>query len=1011
MNFRILNLAIVLACVFVACGNAQPKPVDFQREIQPILAEHCAKCHGSDPATREGDLRLDVRDAALKGGESGEAAIVPGKPDESAVLRRVTSKDADEAMPPASENKPLSSQQIETLRKWISEGANYSTHWAFQSPQKLSPPSSGRTHPVDAWVDAELNSLKITPSPRATPAQLCRRLYLDLIGLPPSPQELEAFEKNGFDATLEALLKSERFGEKWARHWLDVARYSDTNGYEKDMPRDQWAWRDWVIKALNQDMPYDQFVTEQIAGDLLPNPTQEQLIATGFLRNSMVNEEGAIVPEQFRMFEMFDRMDCVGKAVLGLSVQCAQCHSHKFDPITQKEYYGVFAFLNNSYEARSWVYTAEQREKIRKLTEAIRCIEDRARSQHAQWQEELAAWERGIVEQQANWTPLEAVELGSISGLNHPTQEADKSLLMRGHVSGDIYLIARPELKGITGLRLEALTHGDLVFRGPGRGTAGVWGVTELEALVQKPESKEWEKLKLVNATADFSEPEQKRDEKNDKKLSGPVRFLIDGTDDTWWRADRGLGRRNQPSVAVMQFEKPLDLPAGTQLKIAIRTTDMLGCARISTTTKPNPAVPEVAHAAILAMQTEKTKRTPQQNDAIFAAWRASVADLKPLNDEIESQWKQYPEAMTSVLHLAERETANERHTYLLDRGGWDQPQQEVEPHTPSLFHSLDEESSRNRLAFARWLADERSPLTARVAVNRVWQALFGEGLVDTPEDFGTRAPVPVHRELLDWLAVDFMEHGWSQKQLIKKIVTSETYQQSSAVTADAMERDPRNRLLARGPRFRVDAEVVRDIALSLSGLMLHKVGGPGVIPPVPQNVLDYNYSYPSYWKAAEAPERYRRTVYGFRKRSMPDPVMSSFDAPNGDLSCARRVRSNTPLAALAGLNETIFVEAARALGLRILREGGHNDTDRTNFAFRLCTARLPSEAERDDILALLKTRRARLADGWLNPRDITTGDAAKLPELPPESTPQDAAAWTLVARVLLNLDETITKN
>ncbi|MHB8862665.1 MAG: DUF1553 domain-containing protein, partial [Pirellulaceae bacterium] len=338
-------------------------------------------------------------------------------------------------------------------------------------------------------------------------------------------------------------------------------------------------------------------------------------------------------------------------------------------------------------------------------------------------------------------------------------------------------------------------------------------------------------------------------------------------------------------------------------------------------------------------------------------------------------------------------------------------PQQVVAPHTPAALHPFESTGEPARLAFARWLADRRSPLTARVAVNRLWQAIFGEGLVETPEDFGTRSPVPEHRELLDWLAVDFMEHGWSQKYLIKTIVTSATYQQSSTVSPDLLERDPRNRLLARGSRFRADAEVVRDIALSVSGLITHKLGGPGVIPPVPQNVLDYNYTYPAYWIPAQGSERYRRTLYAFRKRSMPDPVLSSFDAPNGDSSCVRRARSNTPLAALTGLNETIFTEAAQALALRVLREGGTDDAQRADYAFRLCTARGPQPAERAEILGLLKSQRQRLSDGWLDIRAIATGDSAKLPVLPPHVTPQDAAAWTLVARVLLNLDETVTKN
>ncbi|MGH7134290.1 MAG: DUF1549 domain-containing protein, partial [Pirellulales bacterium] len=358
-------------------------------------------------------------------------------------------------------------------------------------------------------------------------------------------------------------------GEKWARHWLDVARYSDTNGYEKDMPREQWKWRDWVVDALNRDMPYDQFITEQLAGDLLPGATQDQIIATGFLRNSMINEEGAIVPEQFRMVEMFDRIDCLGKAVLGLTTQCAQCHSHKFDPLTQEEYYGLFAFLNTSYEAQSWVFTPEQQRQIAEIERGIREAEDRLRAARPGWQAELAAWSRRLLEKQPPWEPLVATELGTISGLNHPTQETDMSLLMKGHASGDVFMIASPALEGVTGVRIEALNHRDLPHNGPGRSRLGTWGMNELEAFVKKPDGKDWEKLKLVNASADFSEPDKKQ--ADGKKASGPVAYLIDGSDDTMWTADRGIGRRNQPSVAVVQFEQPLSFPAGTQLKLAWR--------------------------------------------------------------------------------------------------------------------------------------------------------------------------------------------------------------------------------------------------------------------------------------------------------------------------------------------------------------------------------------------------------------------------------------------------------
>lgn len=1003
------KLVLLSLLMGLAANTASGATVDFQRDIRPILAEHCTQCHGVDMAKRESGLRLDQRDGALKGGESGKAAIVPGKPEMSELVRRITSTDPSEVMPPPSEKKPLTPQQMETLQRWVAEGAVYEEHWAFTAPRKLPQPGPAGGHPIDAFVAAKLAALKLNASPPATPSALCRRLYLDLIGLPPSPQELVEFTKHGYAATVEKLLKSERFGEKWARHWLDAARYSDTNGYEKDLMREQWAWRDWVINAFNADMPYNQFLIEQIAGDLLPHASQDQMIATGFLRNSMINEEGAIVPEQFRMVEMFDRMDCLGKAVLGLTTQCAQCHSHKFDPITQAEYYGMFAAINNAYEAQSWVYTSEQQAQITRIRQEIARIEEQLKKDRPGWMQEYEAWEAELRNQQIAWEPLIATELGSVSGLNHPTQEADKSLLMRGHTSADIFMIAAPDLKGVTGLRLEALNHGDLPHRGPGRSGVGTWVINELEVFVKRPDAKDWEKLALVNATADFSEPDQKQPD--GKNAKGPVAYLIDGKDDTSWRADRGVGRRNQPSVAVMQFDKPLDLPPGTQLKIALKMGDMLGCGRLSVTRQPAPVAPAVPHDAILSLETPVGQRSASQQATLFAAWRMSRPELQTYTDQIEAQWKSYPNALTSILHLAEREPSNRRVTHLLDRGSWDQPRDPVGTLVPVALHPIPEANVPDRLRFARWLADERSPLTARVAVNRVWQAIFGEGLVETSEDFGTRAPTPEYREVLDWLAVDFMEHGWSHKHLIRTIVSSATYQQSSQVTPMLQERDPKNRLLARGPRFRAEAEVVRDIALSVSGLLSTKMGGPGVIPPVPQNVLDYNYTYPSYWKPAQGPDRYRRTVYGFRKRSMPDPVMSTFDAPNGDFACARRVRSNTPLAALTGLNEPVFVEAAQGLALRILREGGGDDGKRTEYAFLLCASRKPTGDEIAAVRELLDSRRKRIADGWLNPREIATGDPAKLPELPPNATPQDAAAWTLVARVLLNLDETISKN
>lgn len=1036
----VLVLPVVLALSGWAdeAADTKAQPLSFNRDIRPILAEHCFNCHGMDEKNRKGRLRLDERSAALLGGKTGVPAIVPGKPDQSALIKRITAHDADEIMPPPRAKNPLSPRQIATLKQWIAGGAEYAKHWAFEEPRKEATPS--HEHPIDFFVKRRLAGAGLHLSPPADPATLCRRMYLDLLGLPPSPQQLDtflqAYARDRARAIVElvrSLASSPQYGERWARLWLDIARFADSNGFEKDLLREMWAWRAWVIQAFNDDMPYDRFIIEQIAGDLLPGASQDQIVATGLLRNSMVNEEGAIVPEQFRMFEMFDRMDCLGKATLGLSLQCAQCHSHKFDPLAQTEYYGLFAFLNNTYEAQSWVYSKDQRQRIDEIHARVKAAHDLVKRRRPHWQDEMLAWEKSVLAREAVWRPLKTLELDSTGGLNHPTQEADYSILTQGHptTKGDIYGIFMPDLKGVTGMRLEALTHGDMPFGGPGRSKYGTWAVSEMKVQYQLPNSKTWQSLQLVNATADFAEADGKVEDewkadfdKGKKRVRGPVAYLIDGNENTGWRADRGPGLRNQDSVAVVQFAKALDLPAKTRLKVLLvmdhggsdngRHNLQLGCCRLSVTTSVAPQAQPVDYAAVLAMGTPPAQRTAKQQDAIFTAWLKSLTDAesRKVQETLAAEWQKYPVGQTSVLHVAERTPRHPRTTNVLDRGEWDRPKQKVVPHVPALLHPLDKGTgSPTRLDFARWLVSKRNPLAARVAVNRVWQALFGTGLVETAEDFGTRTPVPEYLDLLDWLAVDFMEHGWSHKHLLQTIVTSAMYQQSATVTPALLERDPRNRLLARGARFRMDAEVIRDTTLSSAGLLyLKEVGGPSMFPPVPQSVLDYNYVRPTYWVPPEGPERYRRALYVVRKRSMPDPVLTSFDAPNADSACARRARSNTPLSALTSLNETTFVEAAQALALRICREGGKDDAARVNYAFVLCASRPAKTAETQEVLRLLTLNRDRLRRGELQARPIAFSKFTKLDDLPVDATINDIAVWTIVSRVLLNLDETLCR-
>lgn len=1014
---------------------SKTESIDYSRDILPILSQNCFECHGPDEGTREADLRLDTPDGAYAD-IFGAVAVKPGYPEDSELIYRIEVKDKDDMMPPPDSKKTLSTEEKELLHTWIKEGGQYDSHWAFQIPKKADIPN-GAKHPVDFWVRARLSEESLDPSNPANPNTLIRRISLDLTGLPPSPQEIEAYlraykknSKRATEALIDDLMARPTFGEKWARHWLDIARYSDTNGFEKDKPRDQWAYRDWVINAINDDLPYDQFLIEQLAGDLIPNRTQDQLIASGFMRNGMVNEEGAIVPEQFRLEGIFDRMDTFGKATIGLTLQCAQCHTHKFDPITHDEYFQLFAFFNETHEAKSWIYSDKQLSKIQNIKSEIVNLENQIRKQRPLWAEELAQWKKEQIQTDSIWEVWDTHVQDWKGGLNHPEELDDHSILTLGHPTVTGYSIIEGEIKlpTITGIRLEALLHGDQPFNGPGRSYWGTFAISEMEVYRKSPGEEEWTKVELKNASADFETKtvplkkyfRHKVKDPNNERLVGPVEFMIDGDETTAWAPDRGPVLRHTESVAVIQFDGSLSLPEGSQLKIHLiqnhggdgndRENQQLGRYRFSLSTAAAPQAPTYDHAVTLALQKIQSGLSDTEEKTLFRAWRQSVDELELENKEIAELEANYPEARTSVLHSKDTTEELARVTRLLDRGTWDSPKHEIKRNTPAVLNPMLEKDP-TRLDLANWVTSDEAPLTARVQVNRVWQAFFGTGLVTTSEDFGTRAPKPEYLEILDWLAVDFMENNWSLKTLIKTILVSETYQQSSQLSEELNKRDPRNVLLARGPRFRAEAEVVRDIALAASGLLTHKLGGPSIYPPVPQSVLDYNYVKPDYWDPATDDNRYRRSLYLFRKRSMPDPVLSSFDAPNADVSCARRVRSNTPLSALTSLNETIFVEASQGLALRILREGGTNDSDRVNYGYLLTTGRPASRYETKEILNLINSQKDRLAEGWLDIRKIAFRTPDTPQELPKGISPLDVASWTIASRVLLNLDETLTKN
>jgi len=950
-------------------------------------------------------------------------------------------------------------------------------HWAFVLPVRPPlPKASGASNgpgsdwprnPIDRFVLAKLEKENLAPSPEADRVTLLRRLSLDLIGLPPTIAEVDVFladkSDQAYDRAVERLLNSPHYGEKWARPWLDAARYADSDGFEKDKSRQVWFYRDWVINSLNRDLPYDQFVIDQIAGDLLPNAKQDQIVATGYLRNSMINEEGGVDPEQFRMEAMFDRMDAIGKGILGLTIQCAQCHNHKYDPLTQKEYYEMFAFLNGAYEANIAVHTPEEQMRRADIFRRIHQIEADLQHRNPNWRQRMVAWENNVKANQPEWVVIRpAVDEESTGGQKYLPLE-DGSFLAQGYAPTKhaVKMTVKTDVKNITAFRLELLTDPNLPLGGPGRSIYGTAALTEFKVeAAPADEPKKVQKVKFAKATADFNPPEKVLDNIYDDKsgkrrVTGPIDYAIDGKDETAWGTEAGPGRNNQPRKAVFTAEKPIapsprPLPPGergraeggtiltfflTQNHGGWNSDDNqnhnLGRFRLSITTQPGAVADPLPAGVRQILSIPAERRSPAQTATVFSYWRTTVPEWKEANDKIEALWRQHPQGSSQLVLQAQTKP---RETHILKRGDFLKPGKSVKPGVPEFLHplpvggSLREPLSRSRserttggtdsqsvkadrLTFARWLVDRRSPTTARALVNRVWQAYFGIGLVATSEDFGTQSEPPSHPELLDWLAVEFMENGWSLKALHRLIVTSATYRQSSHVTPELLARDPYNRLLARGPRFRVDGEIVRDIGLATSGLLNPAVGGRSVFPPLPAFMLVPPVSYgPKIWPGDKGPDRYRRGLYTFRYRSIPYPALQTFDAPNGDFACVRRPRSNTPLQALMTLNEPISMDCARALALCTLQEGGGSDAERLDYAFRRCLARKPTSVESTELLALLAKEENHFACPDAKPWQLATNDPAKPPTLPQDIAPAQLAAWTVVSRVLLNLDETITK-
>ncbi len=1032
-NRELLLTAITAAFIVAAAGIPLPAQ-DFVRDVEPILNAKCVGCHGAK--LQQGGLRLDAKSAAFEGGVSG-MPIHPGKVESSLLMQRIKGEKNLARMPMG--GKPLTAAEMAIIRDWIQQGAIWpdgvgatvvqkKKHWAFIPPVLSAVPTVKNAAwvktPVDAFVEARLEKEGLSSSAPADRATLLRRLSLDTIGLPPTPEELTAFLRDksprAYEKQVDRLLASPHYGERWARMWLDAARYADSDGYEKDLPRDVWFYRDWVIKAFNSDMPYNRFIVEQIAGDLLPNPTQEQRVATGFLRNSMINEEGGVDPEQFRTEALIDRMDAIGKGILGVTIQCAQCHNHKYDPLKQEEYYKMFAFLNDSYEGSVPVYSPADLMKRDQTLRGIREVEASLQHRNSDWVERMSQWEASLKNNQTHWHVFQPVVDDISTGGERYLPQADGSFLAQGYAPAKkrTKMTIKLDAPRVTALRLELLTDKNLPRGGPGRHPLGIAALSEFEVEVASADQPEKTKpIRIAKATADYNQPVTPLIIANDRQKPvsglrlGPVDYAIDGKPETAWGTDAGSGQRNQSRQAVFTFAEPIENAKGMTLTVYMRQdhgaggdrkeNPNLGRSRLSWTDEANPVADPVPAGVQKILSKQLAERSPAEVQAVFRYWRTTVPEFSTENQQIAELWKAYPEG-SSQLTLQTREVARE--THMLTRGDFLQPGKAVEPGVPAFLNPLPAGVKPDRLAFARWMVDRQSPTTARSLVNRIWQSYFGVGIIATSENLGSQAEPASHPELLDWLAVDLMDHGWSIKRLQRNIVMSAAYRQTSITTPDLLAKDPGNRLLARGPRFRVDAEIVRDIALAASGLLNLEVGGPSVFPPAPAFLFLPPTSYsPKPWVESQGSERYRRAVYTFRYRSVPYPVLETFDAPNGDASCVRRARSNTPLQALASLNEPLFVDAARALALHTLQEPRRDDSQRLDSVFRRVLSRLPGTVERKELLALLADQTKYYA---------AAPDRAKLLTAKNENGigTSEWAAWTVVSRVVLNLDEAISK-
>ena len=1009
---RLATIALLLVGASPLSAAKSSSSVDFNTEVRPILAAACFKCHGPDEKARKSKLGLDTSDGATAD-RGGHAALAPGAPDRSELFKRITHADPNELMPPPDSNLSLTPGQIDTLRKWIEDGGKYETHWSFTPPSRPVPPAvkddGWVLNPIDQFILARLEQEGLKPSGEADRHTLIRRLHLDLTGLPPTPQEADAFANDSdplaYEKVVDRLLKSPSYGERWTRLWLDLARYADTNGYEKDRPRSIWPYRDWVIRALNADMPFDQFSIEQLAGDMLPNASVDQRIATGFHRNTMLNEEGGIDPLEYRFHAMVDRVATTGSVWMGLTTGCAQCHTHKYDPITQTDYYEMMALLNNADEPDLAAPSEAILRRKSAIESRIATLESDlpnqfppakgggpiAKRREAHLELKFNEWIKDQRAAATAWTVVRPTNMKS----NLPKLELldDGSVFSSGDITKrDVYELSfKPKAFSapITALRLEVLPDERLPDGGPGRcfyeGRKGDFFLSELTAATG-------------GKAVEFSGASHSFGKISIGSGKAWATNVFDGDGSTGWSTSTEQGK---PHQLVLNLETPIANGAEIELEMLFERhfAASLGKFRFSATSSTNAVKASALPVAIEALLARNEKTwTESERSSVQGHFLSVAPELAKPRRAIQALRKSLPEFPETMV-MQERAADNPRPTRLHRRGEYLKAEELVAPGLIDALAGATERAPANRLEFARWLASRQNPLAARVTVNRAWQAIFGKGIVRSTADFGTQATPRSHPELLDWLAVEFIDRGWSFKELHRLMVSSATYRQSSVITPGLLQRDSDNRLLARGPRFRVEAEMVRDIALAAGGLLAGKMGGPSVYPPQPESVTKLAYGTVK-WNVVNGEDRYRRSLYTFVKRTAPFAAYLAFDGPTGENCIPRRERSNTPLQALTLLNDEMFLEAARALGRQAAEARNPDPARNATVLFRRCLTRPPNDAELQRILAYQNEQLDRLKKNELSAKEINGGD----------SDDPKRAAWTLVARAVLNLDETITK-